>query len=66
MKSVVPLKKHNGARLRVRSGTSLETGDRFGMGNGCVVGAGTVLKGSWLSNSLILQKREEQVIQERL
>lgn len=46
MKSVVPLKKHNGARLRVRSGTSLEIGDRFGMGNGCVVGAGTVLKGS--------------------
>lgn len=33
------LKMHNGAKLRVRSGGSLEIGDRFGMSNGCVVTA---------------------------
>lgn len=129
------LKMHNGAKLRVRRGGTLEIGDRFGMSNGCVVtayehitigndvmlgpnvliydqdhdyrapggvaakqyktapvhignnvwigancvilrgtvigdnsvvGAGAVLKGNYPPDSLILQKRETQVIQKQL
>lgn len=33
------LKMHNGAKLRVRRGGTLEIGDDFGMSNGCVVTA---------------------------
>ena len=33
------LKMHNGAKLRVRCGATLEIGSRFGMSNGCVVTA---------------------------
>ncbi|WP_346668396.1 acyltransferase [uncultured Subdoligranulum sp.] len=33
------LKMHNGAKLRVRHGGTLNIGDRFGMSNGCVVTA---------------------------